>query len=350
MTVRTRVAVLALDGVVAFDLGIPPQVFGAARRRRRRVRSTTSRVCLDGRARSAHDAGFAIVPDHGLDALADGRHRDRARAPSVAGPRDRRHAARRRRPPRSAPIRPRRPDRLDLHRRLRAGRRRPARRPPGHHALGAGPTQLRAALPAVERRPRRAVRRRRRRAHLGRGRAPASTSACTSSAATTAARWPTGRPGAAWCRRGGTAARRSTSSGPCRARRRATAAARAWAAEHLGDRRAGAGRHAGMSVRTFTRRFRDETGQPGGWLIQQRVRHARLLLETTDLPSTSRRRRGSAPPPRCGAHLLTRFGVSPSAYRRTFRGLPARVATVHARRPGQPTAPHRPQVRAVGQG
>src|SRR4029078_2519196 len=39
-----------------------------------------------------------------------------------------------------------------------------------------------------------------------------------------------------------------------------------------------------MSVRTFTRRFRDETGQsPGRWLARQRVERARLLLETTDL-------------------------------------------------------------------
>ncbi|OUC98796.1 GlxA family transcriptional regulator [Streptosporangium minutum] len=43
--------------------------------------------------------------------------------------------------------------------------------------------------------------------------------------------------------------------------------------------------NAGMSVRTFCRRFRDETGMPPGqWLTRQRVEHARRLLETTDLP------------------------------------------------------------------
>ena len=40
-----------------------------------------------------------------------------------------------------------------------------------------------------------------------------------------------------------------------------------------------------MSVRTFTRRFRDETGQsPHNWLAEQRVALARRLLETTELP------------------------------------------------------------------
>ena len=38
-----------------------------------------------------------------------------------------------------------------------------------------------------------------------------------------------------------------------------------------------------MSVRTFNRRFREETGEsPGAWLLAQRVSHARHLLETTD--------------------------------------------------------------------
>lgn len=39
-----------------------------------------------------------------------------------------------------------------------------------------------------------------------------------------------------------------------------------------------------MSVRTFTRRFREEVGlSPGQWLAQQRVERARHLLESTDL-------------------------------------------------------------------
>ena len=50
--------------------------------------------------------------------------------------------------------------------------------------------------------------------------------------------------------------------------------------------------HAAMSVRTFTRRFRDETGQsPHTWLAAQRVALARRLLETTRPAGRADRRR-----------------------------------------------------------
>ncbi|MGQ0841228.1 GlxA family transcriptional regulator [Actinokineospora sp.] len=79
--------------------------------------------------------------------------------------------------------------------------------------------------------------------------------------------------------------------------------------------------HASMSVRTFSRRFRAETGlSPGAWLVRQRVRHARRLLETTDLPVDQVAERsglGSAASLR--QHLRTAIGVSPLAYRKTFR-------------------------------
>ncbi len=79
--------------------------------------------------------------------------------------------------------------------------------------------------------------------------------------------------------------------------------------------------HARMSVRTFTRHFRDETGlSPARWLLQQRVAHARLLLESTDLAVDAVARRsglGSATSLR--QHLHAAIGVAPSAYRRTFR-------------------------------
>jgi transcriptional regulator GlxA family with amidase domain len=79
--------------------------------------------------------------------------------------------------------------------------------------------------------------------------------------------------------------------------------------------------HARMSVRTFTRRFRDETGlSPARWLLRQRVAHARLLLESTDLAVDAVARRsglGSATALR--QHLHAAIGVAPSAYRRTFR-------------------------------
>jgi transcriptional regulator GlxA family with amidase domain len=103
-----------------------------------------------------------------------------------------------------------------------------------------------------------------------------------------------------------------------------TAGARAWALRHL-DRpitlRELAGRQA-MSMRTFSRRFRRETGTtPVQWLILQRIERARRLLEETDrtvdriagevgfLTAVSLRQ-----------HFQARLGVTPSAYRATFRG------------------------------
>ena len=103
-----------------------------------------------------------------------------------------------------------------------------------------------------------------------------------------------------------------------------TAPARAWALDHLDERlplRALA-RRASMSVRTFTRRFRDETGEsPAQWLTRQRVERARQLLEDTDLSVdriAAEAGFGSAASLR--QHLHACLGVSPSAYRGTFRG------------------------------
>lgn len=102
-----------------------------------------------------------------------------------------------------------------------------------------------------------------------------------------------------------------------------TAAARSYALAHLDAPLdlATLARQARMSVRTFTRRFRDETGlSPAAWLTQQRVEHARLLLETTDLPvDVVARRAGFGTAVSLRAHLRAAVGVSPLAYRRTFR-------------------------------
>ena len=79
--------------------------------------------------------------------------------------------------------------------------------------------------------------------------------------------------------------------------------------------------HARMSVRSFTRRFRDETGlSPSQWLTGQRVELARMLLETTDLPVDAvARRAGFGTAVSLRQHLHAAVGVSPLAYRRTFR-------------------------------
>ena len=66
-----------------------------------------------------------------------------------------------------------------------------------------------------------------------------------------------------------------------------TAATRAWAVERLDEplTLADLAAHARMSVRTFTRRFREETGtSPQQWLAAQRLALARQLLESTDHP------------------------------------------------------------------
>lgn len=102
-----------------------------------------------------------------------------------------------------------------------------------------------------------------------------------------------------------------------------TAPTRAWALGHLDASLdlASLAEHARTSVRTFSRRFRAETGQsPGSWLLQQRVRHAMHLLESTDLRWTrSPRRPGSARGRRCANTCGPRTGVSPLAHRKTFR-------------------------------
>ncbi|WP_214322602.1 GlxA family transcriptional regulator [Nonomuraea sediminis] len=108
-----------------------------------------------------------------------------------------------------------------------------------------------------------------------------------------------------------------------------TAATRAWALQRLErplplTELAG---HARMSLRTFTRRFRQEVGMsPGDWLIRQRVELARNLLEASDLPVDQiARRAGFGTAASLRQHLHTAIGVSPLAYRRTFRtaGAPA---------------------------
>ncbi|MEU6371064.1 helix-turn-helix domain-containing protein [Streptomyces sp. NPDC046931] len=102
-----------------------------------------------------------------------------------------------------------------------------------------------------------------------------------------------------------------------------TAGARSWALEHLDESLALAdlARHAGMSLRTFARRFQEEVGvSPGRWLIQQRVARARHLLESTDLPVDQIAGEvGFATGASLRQHLHTAIGVSPQAYRRTFQ-------------------------------
>jgi transcriptional regulator GlxA family with amidase domain len=79
-----------------------------------------------------------------------------------------------------------------------------------------------------------------------------------------------------------------------------------------------------MSTRSFSRRFVAETGiSPMQWLTRQRILHARLLLETTDLTIDEIAER-------CGFGSATLFrhhfdqevGVAPTRYRRSFARAP----------------------------
>src|SRR6476469_8849012 len=102
-----------------------------------------------------------------------------------------------------------------------------------------------------------------------------------------------------------------------------TGSTRTWALEHLDEPigLADLARHAGTSVRTFTRRFREETGETAGtWLARARVDRARHLLETTDLPvDRVAAAAGFGTSASLRLHLAAAVGVSPLAYRRTYR-------------------------------
>lgn len=101
-----------------------------------------------------------------------------------------------------------------------------------------------------------------------------------------------------------------------------TAGTRGWALERLGEPLALAAmaEHARMSVRTFTRRFRAETGMsPARWLLRQRVERARLLLETTDLAvDRVARQAGFGTAAALRQQMQATLGVAPTAYRRAF--------------------------------
>ena len=102
-----------------------------------------------------------------------------------------------------------------------------------------------------------------------------------------------------------------------------TAATRSWTLGRLDEplTLATMATHANMSVRTFTRRFREETGlSPARWLLQQRTEHARRLLETTVLGVDQvARHAGFGTAAALRQQLHAAIGVSPTTYRRTFR-------------------------------
>jgi transcriptional regulator GlxA family with amidase domain len=103
-----------------------------------------------------------------------------------------------------------------------------------------------------------------------------------------------------------------------------TAHARDWALGHLRDPLdlSTLARVAGMSPRTFSRRFTVEAGvSPGKWLVGQRVAQAQRLLESSDLPiDRVAEEVGFATGASLRQHFHASMGVTPTAYRQTFHG------------------------------
>jgi AraC family transcriptional regulator, transcriptional activator FtrA len=103
----------------------------------------------------------------------------------------------------------------------------------------------------------------------------------------------------------------------------ALAAVFAWAQRHLHRDLtiASLASRARMSRRTFIRRFEDATGMsPGEWVVQARVSKARELLEATQIPIedvATETGFGSADAMR--HHFRGRLGTSPANYRAAFR-------------------------------
>ncbi|MFD8568255.1 GlxA family transcriptional regulator [Streptomyces sp. NPDC059639] len=103
-----------------------------------------------------------------------------------------------------------------------------------------------------------------------------------------------------------------------------TSASRTWALERLAEplTLADLAARDGLSVRTYNRRFREETGvTPMTWLTAQRVDRARELLERTDHTiDRVAAETGFGTDVSLRQHFRRTLGVSPGAYRATFRG------------------------------
>ncbi|MFG1673113.1 GlxA family transcriptional regulator [Micromonospora sp. NPDC049282] len=315
-----RVAVLALDGVVALDLGTPAQVLGAARTEDQLPLYAVT-TCTAGGRPIRSTGGFQVLPDHGLELLETA---DTVVVPGIqAGP-----------PLADGTVA------AEVATALRAAHDRGAR----IMSICTGAFVL-AAAGLLDGRPATthwAYASRFRRLHPGvrldpevlfvdDGRVLTSAGVAAgvdlclhvirtdhgSAVANRAARRCVVPP---W-REGGQA--QYIERPVPRVAETGTTATREWARQRLHEqvtlRELAA--HARMSVRTFTRRFRSETGlSPAQWLLQQRTEHARVLLETTDL-SVDRiaRDAGFGTTAALRQHFHTRVGVSPTAYRRTFR-------------------------------
>ncbi|HEX6872478.1 MAG TPA: helix-turn-helix domain-containing protein [Micromonosporaceae bacterium] len=314
-----RIAVLALAGTAAFDLGIPSQLFGAARTPGGR-RHYQVRVCTADSQPVRTSGGFQVLPEHGPEIIADA---DTLIVPGIHG--DLRVGSERLEPVEEAALR-----------RVRPGTRLVSictgafalaamgwldgRSATTHWAYA---ERFRALFPSVRLNP----------DVLFVDDGDVLTSAGVAAGVDLCLHIIRRDLGAEVANR---AARRCVVP-PWRDGGQAqfieqpvpngsdltTGPARAWALARLDQPLdlATLAAQARMSVRTFTRRFRDETGlSPSQWLTRQRVERARALLETTDLAVDEvARQAGFGTAVSLRQHLHAAVGVAPLAYRRTFR-------------------------------
>ncbi|MFI7598761.1 GlxA family transcriptional regulator [Actinoplanes sp. NPDC049681] len=296
------VAMLVLDGVVGFDLGVPPQVFGAARTADNTPLYTVTTCGPGGRPVRPERGGFTVVPDHDLAPLATA---DTVLVPGVSG---------------GPPLTDGTVTAEVAEVLLAAAGMLDGRRAASHWAWA---KRLGRLYPRVEWDFE----------VLFVDDGDMLTSAGVAAGADLCLHVVRGDHGSAVANQ---AARRCVmpawrDGGQAQyierpipaAHGNGTETTRAWALSRLAeqislDELAG---HARMSVRTFTRRFRDETGMsPQKWLLQQRMAHARLLLESTDLSvDVVARRSGLGSATALRQHFQHSVGVAPTAYRRAFR-------------------------------
>lgn len=322
-----RVAVLAVDGVIGFELGIPERILGTT--------TTADGVPLyDVRVASPDggpvrtSAGYRVLPEYGADAL---ERAETLVVPAIAPPR----MPGSRLPPGAPGAADPDPRVIDLVRRAGARGRVVAictgaftlaaaglldgRRATTHWALAA---RFRRTFPRVELDP----------DVLFVDDGEVLTSAGVAAgidlclhlvrrdhgagiAAATARR----NVVAPW-REGGQA--QFIESGPP-ADGPDTAAVREWALGHLDESLPveELAARASMSPRTFSRRFRAETGtSPARWLASRRLDLVRRLLETTDLPVEQvAARAGFGTTAALRQRLHAEIGMAPLAYRRAHR-------------------------------
>jgi transcriptional regulator GlxA family with amidase domain len=308
-----RVAVLALDRVVAFDLSIPAQIFGH-QDERDRYRLT---VCGEQPGPVRTSTGFAIVADHGLDAV---READTIVVPGIEDDGI---------PPQSATVDALRAAEQSGARMisictgafvLAAAGILDGRRATTHWRHAA---DLQQRYPAVEVDPRVL--------YVDDDRVLTSAGVAAgidlclyvvardhgAAVANAIARRMVVAP-----HRGGGQAQFVEHALPERTDA-GLGATRTWMLERLGQPLTVAemARHAVRSERSFMRHFRAETGStPLRWLHEQRILHARRLLEETDMPvediaATS----GFGTATTLREHFRRATHTTPTAYRRAFR-------------------------------